>query len=417
MFDYEFSIMFEQFGNGNDKFAVKRSDIVYRNMQDPRMIKLYYTTKTLSLLGKDELIGSSPPDLFVGRFGYPKVFIGPLIPPEFGDTSIYSSPETWVGKSIPDIIGFRSTLVRGMYRTDAKNVENGRVEEAVRDLALTDKFVTAEAAFTRKPVLNNVLNEEVTPFGPSAPIKQFHVEHGSTNRHLEDAYSDTSMGAKTAMLELYEKGLPVTKIQRALSAGILGMDKNRKFVPTRWSITAVDDTISKTNLEAIKSYDPIDSPMIYEINGLDNRWLVMMFPGAWSYELVEAWYPNTSWNDDPNKVAIFSSYEFYDGRKKYAEIGGCYYAARLAVSELLEKKKRQAMVAILRETHSGYTLPVGVWNVREHVRAALKTEPKMFASNEEAIKYVGSVMEITVPTWLENSTVLRNILLQKRLFS
>jgi hypothetical protein len=44
-----------------------------------------------------DLAGCSPPAVFVGRYGYPKVDIGPLLPPEFGDTSIMDKPEMWVG--------------------------------------------------------------------------------------------------------------------------------------------------------------------------------------------------------------------------------------------------------------------------------------------------------------------------------
>jgi len=75
-----------------------------------------------------------------------------------------------------------------------------------------------------------------------------------------------------------------------------------------------------------------------------------MAPGEWSYELIEAWYPNTTWNMNRNDIAIYSSHEFFEGRKTYAEIGGCYYAARLAVSELFERIQKQAKVVIMRKS-------------------------------------------------------------------
>jgi hypothetical protein len=140
-----------------------------------------------------------------------------------------------------------------------------------------------------------------------------------------------------------------------------------------------------------------------------------MIPAAWSYELVEAWYPNTTWNPDGTEIAIFSSSEGYGGRSKYAEIGGCYYAARLATSEHLEKEKRQASIVILREAHPGYIMPVGVWNVRENVREAVRNPPRMFNTLGEALGYIQTRLEIPLSTWVKNSWMLRQRLFQRRL--
>jgi hypothetical protein len=140
-----------------------------------------------------------------------------------------------------------------------------------------------------------------------------------------------------------------------------------------------------------------------------------MIPGEWSYELIEAWYPGTTWNESKNKIDIFSSSEFFYGRKGYAEIGGCYYAARLAVSELLEKQGAQAKVIIMRETHPGYIMPVGVWNVREHVREALRNKPLYFATLNDAFAHISKKMAIPINIWIKNSEVLQNIKYQKRL--
>ena len=241
------------------------------------------------------------------------------------------------------------------------------------------------------------------------------LEGGKVNRTLEKAYSDTDMTASNAMVELYSKGIEVSRIQKMISAGTIGVGKNRKLVPTRWSITAVDDTLGKNNLKSVKENEELEEVLVYQNDALDNRWLIMMFPGSWEYELVEAWYPNTTWNRESSNIQIFSSYEPYKGRSKYAEIGGCYYAARLASSELLLKMERQAKVAILREAHSGYIMPVGVWNVREHVRDALRKEPLRFENTRSAIEFIAKKMDIPIKTWMENSAVLRQVTRQKRL--
>lgn len=395
---------------------VKRSAIAYSNMHDPALLKYYYKNKTVDLMNENDISGSSPPDIFIGHFNYPNVYIGPLIPPDFGDTSILGSPERWVGKGIEQIIEMRSSLVRGMYKTNVFNVENGKVEDYIKELGLAERCVDANMSFVGKPVLKMQLNDDSQPYGPSAKMKDFSIDTNITsNKKVESAYSDTDMLAGEAFVELYHKGVDISKIQKALSAGLLGIGRNRKFVPTRWSITAVDDTLSKDNLKVVKGNESIDKTRVYEYYALDNRWIVMMMPGEWSYELVEAWYPKTIWNENGKDISIFSSYELFNGRKKYAEIGGCYYAARLATSELLKKENKQAKVVILREAHDGYILPVGVWNVREHVREALKTEPHEFDTFRSALDYAGTKLDIPMKSWIANSNVLRYIMSQKTL--
>jgi hypothetical protein len=394
---------------------IVRSGVVYRNMKSSAFLKDYYRSRVLDMIEGNEVYGSSPPDIFIGRAGYPNVYIGPLVPPTIGDTSIMGIPEKWVGKSIEEIVEFRSMLVRGMHRTNVNNADNGRVEEMIKELAISDKYELVRQEFSKRPDMRIRFDENTQPFGPSAILKRMELEGGKVNRTLEKAYSDTDMTASNAMVELYSKGIEVSRIQKMISAGTIGVGKNRKLVPTRWSITAVDDTLGKNNLKAVKENEELEEVLVYQNDALDNRWLIMMFPGSWEYELVEAWYPNTTWNRESSNIQIFSSYEPYKGRSKYAEIGGCYYAARLASSELLLKMDRQAKVAILREAHSGYIMPVGVWNVREHVRDALRKEPLRFENTRSAIEFITKRMDIPVKTWMENSAVLRQVTRQKRL--
>jgi hypothetical protein len=140
-----------------------------------------------------------------------------------------------------------------------------------------------------------------------------------------------------------------------------------------------------------------------------------MIPREWCYELIEAWYPKTIWNPTGNEISIFSDHEFYDGRKTYADIGGCYYASRLAVNELLNKERRQAGIIVMREAHPGYIMPVGVWNVREAVRQAVKKKPLTFVSLNEALSYVSKKFDIPIKRWISVSSVLKDALHQRRI--
>jgi hypothetical protein len=382
----------------------------------PVVLRYYQNMKVAPLIDTLSLEGSSPPSVFVGRIGYPKVAIGPLVPPVHGDTSILDSPENWVGKSMDEIVAMRSQLVRGKYSVHVDNLENaGRLVDSVREMARAKNPADVDALFFKKPRGGLVLSDAVQPHGPSAPIKSLSVDGLKIDRRIDRAYNDTDLLAGDAVLSLYRDDVSVTRIQRSFSVGSFGLEDNRKFVPTRWSITAVDDTISKHIVEQVKDLPWINEYRVYESWSLDNRFIVLMIPASWSYELVEAWYPNTTWNPDGNEIAIFSSSEGYGGRSKYAEIGGCYYAARLATSEHLEREKRQASIVILREAHPGYIMPVGVWNVRENVREAVRNPPSRFNTLNEALGYIQTRLEIPLSTWVKNSWMLRQRLFQRRL--
>ncbi len=392
---------------------VKRSAVVYKRMRDPQTVSRYYKMRMLSITDRRSLSGSSPTDIFVGRYGYPKVFVGPVMPPEFGNTSLLSSPELWRDMSIDEIIGMRLRLVRGIFTANVRDVEKGRMMENLKDLAMAETPVDSDMKLSGSMNIGMDLNDHVEPFGPSARLLDFDVGNAKADRRIESRYSDRDATSTTSIIELYEKGVPVSKISRGLSAGLFGLGKKRRMVPTRWSITAVDDIISKSKREKIKEYSPIEHIEMYYNTALDNRWLIFFMPGEWNYESIEAWYPHTTWNENPNEVSIYSSSEGYRGRSTYAEIGGCYYAARLAVTERLEQMKRQARVVILREVHDGYTLPVGVWNVREHVRDTLGKGAKTLDGKDTVLSSISGKLDITPREWIRNSSILKSVFLQK----
>ncbi|MEM3760742.1 MAG: Nre family DNA repair protein, partial [Candidatus Bathyarchaeia archaeon] len=382
----------------------------------PIIVKANFFLKSVPLMQSEDVAGASPPSVFVGRIGYPYVYAGPLVPPVQEDTSLYDLPEYWFGKSIDEIVGFRSLLIRGKHRVHVQKFEEaGKIIEKTRELALAVNPVDVELILKKKPRGFLLLDDEVQPFGPSAPIRDLRVGNARWDHQIEKAYGDTDLKAAEAVLELYSKGVLVTKIQRAFSVGAFGLEKNRRLVPTRWSITAVDSTISKALMEKVKTFLEISEFRVYESRYLDNIFEVLMIPGAWSYEAIEAWYPGTVWNPSGRTAVMFSDWEGYEGRTTYAEIGGCYYAARLAVCEQLVKERRQATVIVLREAHPGYIMPVGVWQVRENVRNAVRQKPFIFKTLDEALKFVASRFQIPIQRWIMRSVLLKNALFQKKI--
>jgi hypothetical protein len=382
----------------------------------PIMVKVNYFLKSVPLMSTEDISGVSPPSVFIGRIGYPNVYVGPLVPPVHEDTCIYDLPEQWFGRSIDEIVGFRSLLIRGKHRVHVQKFnEAGKIMEQTRELALAETSVDTELKLTKKPRGSIFMDDAVQPFGPSAPIKDLYVGNARYEQRIEKAYYDTDLRATQAVQELYGRGVMVTKIQKAFSVGAFGIEKKRRLVPTRWSITAVDDIISKNLAETVKTFPEINGYCVYESVYLDNIFEILMIPAQWSYESMEAWYPGTIWNPHGRNTAIFSDYEGNNGRTTYAEIGGCYYSARLAVCEQLIKERRQATVVVLREARPGYIMPVGVWQVRENVRNAVKHMPHKYNTLNEALNRISSRLEIPLKRWINQSSLLRNILYQRRI--
>jgi DNA repair protein NreA len=380
------------------------------------MLKVNYFLKSVPLMATEDIDGMSPPSVFIGRIGYPNVYAGPLVPPVHEDTAVYDLPEQWFGKSMDEIVGFRSLLVRGKHRVNVQKFnEAGKILEHTRELALFDNSVDIELNLTKKPRSSIYLDDDVQPFGPSATIRDLHVGNTRYNDKIEKAYYDTDLKATQAVIELYNRGVMVSKIQKAFSVGTFGIEKNRRLVPTRWSITAVDDIISKNLREKVKTFPVINEYRVYESIYLDNVFEILMIPSQWSYESMEAWYPGTVWNPAGTNIAVFSDWEGNNGRSTYAQIGGCYYSARLAICEQLQKERRQATAIVLREARPGYIMPIGVWQVRENVRNAMKQKPYLFNSLAKSLQFISGRLEIPLQRWILQSELLKRALFQKKI--
>jgi hypothetical protein len=382
----------------------------------PILSKADLLVKHLPKLSKEEIDGSSPPGAFVGRVGYPRVYVGPLIPPEKGDTRVLDTPELWMGKSIQAIIDYRFRLIRGKSLIEVHDAQDpGRYLLDLHDLALSSTSVEVNAKFKKKPRMSVTLSEETQPFGPSALIQNLEIVPSAGEQKLEAVYYDSDLLASDGMVELYRDGVEVSRIQKNLSLGMLGIQDHRKIVPTRWSITAVDDTLSKHLLQKIRDYQTLDKIQVYKFEYLDNWYAAILSPRNWAFEWIEAWFPGTAWNETGSVPALMGDHEPFEGRTTYASVGGCYYSTRLAVAEALERMRKQASALVLREIRPGYVLPVGVWNVRESVRAALRTQPTIFDDFQHALPYACKEFRIKPDVWIRDSHLIREEMFQTRL--
>ncbi|BBL61311.1 hypothetical protein MARBORIA2_04450 [Methanobrevibacter arboriphilus] len=354
-------------------------------------------------VGKD-LDGSTPPSVFIGRWSYPKVYAGPMMVSETGDTSIMDSPESWIGenKTQEDIINYRLNLVRGKQLIKIDDIENPFVEK-LQDISLSSKSTDTEAKFGKRPV-GSSFNEDSTPHGPSAVIEKFDIDSVRWDKQLEKTYYDTDLKATEAVINLHDKDVPFSAMQKAFSVGAIGTKNRRKLVPTRWSITACDSSIANTLLKEVRHYPIIDTTRVYEFSSLKNYYAIILTPLEWQYEWMEAFIKILG-----KEEMIFSDYETNTDKKEYSSVGGCYYTCKMAVLDSLAKQKKQAGAIVLREAYSGY-VPLGVFNVRENVKYAMEQPYKEFESLKQSLEYIGTKLKIPVNKYVKTSELLKELL-------
>jgi len=357
-----------------------------------------------NLFSSDSISGTSPPSVFVGSHNYPKVFVGPMVPPIHGNTELLDSPEKWKGRTLEEIINFRLKLVRGIQKMSIEQTE-GRYIENLQEVTMSSKPTDLDLIFSKNVSSNISIDGESAPFGPVGEIKSAKFSGSTSTKPIERIFYDRDMKAKDAVLKLYDSGIEISKIQKCFSIGMLGT--KRKIVPTKWSITATDDIISKSIVEKILENNLIDVCKIFSYEHLGNIFSVILFPHRWIFEMVEAW--------DSNGVLGFGSdNEDARGMNHPPRIAGAYFSAKVAVSEYLLKNKIQAGVLILREIRPEYAIPVGVWQVREGIREAMKQIPKITSDFNQALQLASTKTSISKTEWIRNGNIA-NMIRQKTL--
>lgn len=340
------------------------------------------------------LVGSTAPSIFVGHSNYPTVSTGLLSP--VGDeehAGEYVTDSAWYrqGLSIDDVFQRRTGLLNANRFTDVRsagrNTPDGTDSLAVhdvwdgfvgtqREVAIADRPVGVEIGLSDSRLDFDLSTQDTAaPRGPRTNAESASLtENPHVPRAVEKTLEDDDWRAEGAINYLYRRGFDVYEINRILSAGALGEAESRRLVPTRWSITAVDDTVGNYLRGTIRSNPSVDKTHVFSSEYMGNRYWVILTPGKWEFELVEMKAPGSVWNPIDSEVWIASDHEGYEGRTQYVDGGtaGAYYATRLAALEHLAERGRQAKALVLRHVSDEYWAPVGVWQIRESVRDALE---------------------------------------------
>ena len=367
---------------------------------------------------KEHFSGSSPPEIFVGRYGYPSVYTGILAPPESGDTTKYSMPEQWHAEkaSILQILSYRATLIYSRFKSNIKERKN-KLLGLMQELSLSSKPVSTEFWLKKKPSFKIQLDMHMPIISnPSLLVKAKLEENPYVERKVDYLTSDYDVKAGIAMEELYKAKIPISSIIKILSAGMIGLAIQRKLVPTRWSTTAIDSTISKQLIKKIRYYQEISEFQLFNANYLGNYYEILFLPSSFAFEVMEAKLPGSVWNPSGSTFFIAADYEGWHGRKSYASnTGGGYYAPRLAIVEYLGKIKRQASCLVMRECRKEYFVPCGVGILRECCREALQKKPEKFSSLKDTLQAAQKRLKLPIKVFTKKSKLLKEYKEQKKL--
>ena len=356
-----------------------------------------------------EFSGSSPPEIFVGKWNYPNVYAGILSPEEYGDTQILSSPEIWHQNKLPisEILKNRNKLIYGRSQSYIKN-PNTKFLSIVQEVAMTHKSIATEFKL-KKPITKNDENDSRIPLiSKAAQVESVRLqENPSIKPKVDYLVNDKDVLSSQAIIELEKAGISNSNMVKILSAGLLGLGHRRKLVPTRWSITAVDDTLSKNKLEKIRLFPEIQTFEVFNASYLGNHYEFLLLPEKWSFEVIEI---------SLKSMGVWRDYESFFKRKTYAEsVTGAYYANRLALTEYLEKIRRQCQCIVFREVRPEYSVPLGVGILRQTSREAFANKGKKFNTLQEAMNDIQSRLKIHVNNFTSKSIILQNYGKQKKL--
>ncbi len=332
------------------------------------------------------------PSLFVGSYNYPRVRIGLLSAEHY---SVNDNPLTWSRRNaqIPEIFESRSRLINASNYGHVKLPDNAkleRIKSLAREAALAAKPIDVDVSLDKKPSLRLSFGSEVLPHGPNVVVnKVLLTSNPRVPRIVEKLYSDDDLKAVSAVKTLWNKGFDEHYISKLLSAGTLGEKIERRFVPTRWGITATDDMVGNYLRKKIFGFPDFGYSLFFG-GYLGNYYLLLFFPQQWSFELFEKYVGSRKINLRKN---YYTDYEPYNGRKSYSsETAGGYYAARLPVLEFLSNNKKKAGVLALRIITDEYWAPLGVWVVREAVRKSLSSKPFVFSSLDEMLSFAKALL-------------------------
>ena len=310
----------------------------------------------------------------VGEKNYPNLKVHNISNSNF-ESSFFNTNEI-VKKDYNDILKLKARNILGSTEEAHKRKVDSRINTELQDVYKSKKAVEFNSEFEKELQFDKVLVNKVSGIvGSRNPLLTLEAtENTSTSKNIEK-FTTGDVKSREAIISLYEKGTNENQIINLLALGTLGIQSNKRLVPTKWSISAYDQTIEKYLHKKLLKYRVLNEFEVYEYHDKGNYFVEILIPDSFQGEVVEAFtgFVERDYVGLDNKL-----------NKPEPETSGGFYATKIAIFEHLEERKRQAAFVSLRLI-SGYDIPLGVVFVRECVREALKKKPLFRGTSEKEL--------------------------------
>lgn len=364
---------------------------------------------------KDGNLNTHTNGVFIGSQNFPDLSVGFL-----GSFKENPTPSSKLYKlNMTDVIKERVHNLRNFKPMNIKKVDmENRFIHELQDISMAKNNIENDVK-SNKIVNKSSFSIIEAPYGPKAQIEKLKIEENpKIPTKMYKIIEDKDQLSKNAVGYLYKNGFEKDYIENVFSAGTTGLKKNRSLVPTRWSITATDDIISKFHIDKLRD-NKQDNPYLgFYSEQYGNHFFVLMIPTSYKFEIAEIVQPGSVYNNS-DKSFVMSDFEDFEGRKKYANnVTGGYYAARLPITEYQIKNRIQMSTLVLRVITKDYTTPLGVWIIREGVKKAMNNKFE-FDTEERLVKFMSTLMKFKVGEnineYVKGSNIFSNKLRQSSL--
>lgn len=347
-------------------------------------MKKKYLKEEVPKIQKKRIQAVSRPDFLVGEYGYPKVNLGPLSSPT-RLTPVRKDPSDWAEseRNMTDILQIR---LSSLFSRTKVRVKDARKRRKIQNMSISTDPVGIEIGLKKRPRTTAKLDAEIPPVGLSGEIEQLDIVDNIHAPQKVETAVEEDVKVRRIAPELWKHDIGFYKIMRLMSTGMLGRKRQRRFVPTRWAITATDRTLGDYFLDRIQDYQSIGFGQLHYRKYLGNLYYVLLLPSeCWRMEMFEIWLPNSVWTSGEN-ASVYQIHEDYDGNA--TKMDGGYEAIRYSILEHLNTQQEKAAALTVRVITPAYYAPVGSWQIRESVRLALEREPIKEGQFTELLSYI-----------------------------
>ncbi len=314
----------------------------------------------------------SPPEIYVGEFGYPRVqigFVGTLnlrVKP-----NVLSSPEIWVTMGRQDFFRLRSEMFRFIQKVDIS--ENNPWIEFLQNIVMANNFIKVNVSAYKIPKRKSYFLPIGIPFGPVVLVNDAYIESDFSIDPYVERIISKDLVSRVSVWSLYQYGKRYYEIVQLMSLGLIGKLNHRKLLPTRYAMGAVESILVSRLKEEVMRYPPIDLFEIHKFNAFGDKFIVVLAPGDLNFI-----YSVLSNKSEESKIDSKIISAFVNGNLSDVSFQDAPDCVKFPILEYLYNIQRSASAIVFRYSKDRINRNMGSWFVRNSIKMALNQRPKIF---------------------------------------